>query len=34
MSINYILVENHLTSDPGDYWALVQPVGTAELEDV
>jgi hypothetical protein len=34
VSINYILVENNLTSDPGDYWALVQPSGTAELEDV
>jgi len=34
MSINYVLHENNLTSDPDDYMALVQPVGTAELEDV
>jgi hypothetical protein len=31
MTINYALHENNLTSDPGDYIALVQPVGTAEL---
>ncbi|MBN1977391.1 MAG: DUF4469 domain-containing protein [Anaerolineae bacterium] len=34
MTINYALHENNLTSDPGDYTALVQPAGTAELEDV
>jgi hypothetical protein len=34
MSINYILVENNLTSDPDDYAARVQPAGTAELQDV
>jgi hypothetical protein len=34
MSINYALFENHLTSDPDDYRALVQSNGTAELEDV
>ena len=34
MSINYALFENSLTSDPGDYMALVQSTGTAELEDV
>ena len=34
MSINYALFENHLTSDPDDYRALVQSNGTAKLEDV
>ena len=34
MPINYTLFENNLTSDPTDYMAMVQPTGTAELEDV
>jgi hypothetical protein len=34
MTISYALYENHLTSDPDDYMALVQSKGTAELEDV
>jgi len=34
MPINYALFENNLTSDPTDYMAMVQPTGTAELEDV
>jgi len=34
MPINYVLFENNLTSDPTDYMAMVQPTGTAELEDV
>ena len=34
MPINYVLFENHLTSDPTDYMAVVQPTSTAELEDV
>jgi hypothetical protein len=27
-------MENHLTSDPDDYMAMVQPTNTAELEDI
>lgn len=34
MTIDYVLFENNLTSDPDDYMAMVQPKGTAELEDV
>ncbi len=34
MPIHYVLFENNLTSDPDDYTALVQPTGTADLEDV
>jgi hypothetical protein len=34
MPVNYALFENNLTSDPDDYMAMVQPTGTAELEDV
>ena len=34
MTINYILVENHLTSDPDDYMALVQSSGTATQADI
>lgn len=34
MTINYTLVENHLTEAPDDYVAQVQAIGTAELEDV
>lgn len=34
MSINYVLLENNLTSDPDDYMAMVKTTGTAELEDV
>ncbi len=34
MPIHYVLFENNLTSDPGDYTALVQPTGTADLEAV
>jgi len=34
MTINYALFENHLTSDPDDYVALVQSNGSAEMEDV
>jgi len=34
MTIDYVLFENHLTSDPDDYMAMVQPKGTAELEDI
>lgn len=32
MPINYSLFENNLTSDPDDYMAMVQPVGTADLD--
>lgn len=28
MPINYVLQENHLTSDPNDYMAMVQPLST------
>jgi hypothetical protein len=34
MTINYALFPNHLTSDPDDYMARVQPTGTADLEEV
>jgi hypothetical protein len=34
MPIQYVLHENNLTSDPGDYAAMVQPSASAELEDV
>jgi len=34
MTITYVLHENHLTSDPNDYMAMVQPNGTAEMEAV
>jgi hypothetical protein len=34
MSINYVLLENNLTSDPDNYMAMVQSIGTAELDDV
>ncbi len=34
MAIRYVLFENNLTSDPNDYMAMVQPAGTAELENV
>jgi hypothetical protein len=34
MSINYVLLENHLTSDPDDYMAMVHTTGTADLGDV
>lgn len=34
MSINYVLLENNLTSDPDDHMAMVQPTGTAELDDI
>ncbi len=32
MPIQYALFENNLTSDPDDYMALVQPIGTADLD--
>ncbi|MCB9418639.1 MAG: DUF4469 domain-containing protein [Ardenticatenaceae bacterium] len=32
MPIQYALFENNLTSDPDDYMAMVQPVGTADLD--
>ncbi len=32
--IVYIVLENHLTTDPDDYMAIVQPSGTATQEDV
>lgn len=32
--IVYIVLENHLTTDPDDYMAVVQPSGTATQEDV
>jgi len=34
MSINYVLLENRLTTDPDDYMARVQPVGTADMETI
>ena len=34
MTINYVLFENNLTSDPNDYMAIVQPTGTADLDDI
>jgi hypothetical protein len=34
MSISYVLFENNLTDDPNDYMAMVQPTGTAELDNV
>lgn len=34
MSITYVLIENHLTSDPNDYMARVYPVSVAEQEQV
>ncbi len=32
--ITYVLVENHLTDDPNDHTAVVQPSGTATQDDV
>jgi hypothetical protein len=32
MPIQYALFENNLTSDPDDYMAMVQPIGTADLD--
>ncbi len=32
--ITFVLLENHLTTDPDDYMAVVQPSGTATQEDV
>lgn len=34
MTIYYALFENNLTSDPNDYMAMVQPVGTADLDTI
>lgn len=34
MPLKYALFENHLTSDPNDYMAKVQTLGTKSLEDV
>lgn len=34
MTIPYVLVENNLTSDPNDYYALVKPAGSADLDDI
>ncbi len=34
MTIAYVLFENNLTEAPNDYMAMVQPTGTAELENV
>lgn len=34
MPIHYYLVENHLTPDPDDYTAIVQPLGTLTEEDI
>jgi len=32
MTIHYALFENHLTSDPADYAAIVKPAGSADTE--
>ncbi len=34
MTIKYVLLENNLTTDPDDYLARVQPVGTADMEAI
>ena len=34
MSIRYALFKNHLTADPNDYSAVVQPGDSADLNDV
>ncbi len=34
MTIQFVLMENHLTSDPSDYMARVISTGTAEFEDL
>ena len=34
MPINYVLLENNLTSDPSDYMAAVQATRTAETDDI
>ncbi len=34
MPINYVLLENNLTSDPNDYMAAVQATRTAEMDDI
>lgn len=33
MSVNYSLIENRLTSGPGDYYAKVNPISTADVEN-
>ncbi len=32
--ITYVLLENHLTADPDDYMAIVQPSGTVTQDDI
>ena len=34
MPIKYVLQENNLTTDPDDYMARVQPVGTVGMEEI
>ena len=34
MTIRYALFENHLTSDPADYAAIVKPAGSADTEAI
>ena len=34
MTIHYALFENHLTTDPADYTAVVQPAGSADTKAI